>query len=109
MIVLIPVIFFTNMPTFESNRCNQFNSYVNHHVTSTVKSKFIDEYNHASETLELTNGTKEAKVTGFVIGLYEYLQPNDSIAKITGNSSLSVYRNGSERTFNVDKSFWCKN
>jgi hypothetical protein len=108
MVVLIPVIFFTNMPTFESNRCRQFNRYVDHQVTSIVKSKFIDKYNHASETLELSNGTHETKVTSIVLELYGYLQPNDSIAKISGNNELKVYRNGNERTFNVDRSFWCK-
>ncbi|MFT5641870.1 MAG: hypothetical protein ACI9A7_001976 [Cyclobacteriaceae bacterium] len=107
-IILMPTIFFTNIPTMRSHRCKRFNDYLEHQVQGVVESKFINSSNHNIRTLNLRDGKRETQTPIFVTELYEYLQPNDSISKISGYIELSVYRNGNERTFNVDRSFWCK-
>ncbi|WP_258105670.1 hypothetical protein [Marinoscillum sp. MHG1-6] len=107
VIIFMPTIFFTNMSTIGSHRCKRFNDYLEYQVQAVIESKFINSYNHNVQTLNLNNGKRETQSPIFVTELYDYLQPNDSISKISGNTELTVYRNGNERTFNVERTDWC--
>ena len=107
VIILIPTIFFMNMPMMESHRCKRFNDYMEHQVQGVVELKFVDSSNHNIQTLNLNNGKRETQTPIFVTELYDYLQPNDSISKVSGDTELTVFRNGNERAFNVDQIFWC--
>jgi len=108
IIILIPIIFFINIESFESNRCKRFNDYINYQVNGVIESKFIDKPNHGYETLKLENGTEKNEITIFVAELYQFLQPGDSISKTSGNSALRVYRNGQLTTFNVESKTYCE-
>lgn len=107
VIILMPTIFFMNMPTRESHRCKRFNDYLEHEVTGVVESKYVDSQNHNYETLILTNGEKERETQRFARGLFEFLEPGDSLNKRTGNTELQVYRLGQLKTFNVERTDWC--
>ena len=107
VIILMPTIFFTNIPSIESRRCKRFNNYLEHQVQGIVKSKFNDSSNHNIPTLNLNNDKRETETVIFISELYEYLRPGDSIIKKSGSSEISVYRDGNERVFNVDKEHYC--
>ncbi len=107
VVILMPTIFFTNIGSSEDRRCKRYNDYLNHQVIGTLESKFIDKPNHSYETLKLTNGKNDNKLTIFINGLYEFLQSGDSISKVSGSSQLTIFRSGKSTTFEVDRTAWC--
>lgn len=107
VIILMPIIFFSNIESTKDWRCEKFHNYLNYEITAKIESKYIDKPNHAMKTLNLTDGRQESNATIFIKGLYDFLQPNDSIHKKAGNLEFLVYRNGETKTFIVDKSESC--
>lgn len=107
-LILMPAIFFMNVPTMESHRCERFNDYLEHEVSGIIASKFINSSNHNMRTLNMNNGSRETQSLIFIAELYDYLQENDSINKVSGSTEFSVYRKGTKRTFKAERSFWCK-
>ena len=61
VIILMPTILFTNIPTFEDHRCKRFNDYLEHQVQGVVESKFINSSNHNIRTLNFNNGKRETQ------------------------------------------------
>ncbi|GAA5029202.1 hypothetical protein GCM10011506_17310 [Marivirga lumbricoides] len=109
-IILIFILFFSTseFSSFESHSCKRYNDYLSYGVNGVIATKYIDKENHAYKTLNLTNGQVENEVTYFVDGLYQFVNPSDSINKIPGSSEILVYRNGEVTTFDVDRINFCK-
>ncbi|MBK6265376.1 hypothetical protein JKA74_10025 [Marivirga sp. S37H4] len=107
VIILMPIIFFMNMESTENRRCRRFNDYKLYSLNGTIAFKYIDKPNHAMETLSFEDGTEENEVPIFVDELFEFIQPGDSICKVSGSTELLVYRTGKLTTFKVDQKKYC--
>lgn len=100
------VIFFLSQPSSKELCYQQYEKEKNILYSGIVVDKYRDSTDHFDRKIELYKSTK-ILMEWDESGLYEFIQPNDSIVKDTGSYEVRVYRDSVEYKFVID--YGCDN
>jgi len=104
LILIIAKIFnFNNHTNNIANGKEYFKPNLHRINKGVITNKFIDKENHSNLTIELTiNNSSEYNYILRNIGLYNYIQINDSILKTKFGKKIIIKRNNTDSIFELN-------
>ena len=99
--IIVVVIFFLSQPSSQELCYQQYEKEKSISYSGIIVSKFRDSTDHFDRKIKLFESEK-ILMEWDESGLYEFLQPNDSIVKDTGSFEVRIYRDSIEYKFIID-------
>ncbi len=100
------LIFFISQPSSEELCLQQYKNEKNVFYNGVVTNKYLDSLEHNYKTIILNNH-KTLWMNWDESGLYEFVQPFDSIVKNSGSYEVKLFRDSMRFTFTID--YGCEN